>query len=40
MLFLISYAFSSTKSEKKRAEQVLPVRRGWGIEGVPNNVYT
>jgi hypothetical protein len=34
---IISYVFSSTKLENKRAEQVLP-RSGEG--GGPNNVYT
>jgi hypothetical protein len=37
---LIFYAFSSTKSENKRVEQVLPVSGGWGKGGGPNNVYT
>jgi hypothetical protein len=36
--FLISYVFSSMKSENKRVEQVLPGKRG-GV-GIPNNVYT
>jgi hypothetical protein len=53
MLFLIiSYDFSSTKLENKRAEQVLPGSkegggRVWGRgkgreegKGGPNNVYT
>jgi hypothetical protein len=35
------YLFSSTKSENKRTEQVLPGGRGWGGGGGdPNNVYT
>jgi hypothetical protein len=38
---IISYIFSSTKSENKRAEQVLP-ENCWGFlgGGGTNNVYT
>jgi hypothetical protein len=38
VFLFISYVFSSTKSEKRRAEQFLPRNRDGG-DG-PNNVYT
>jgi hypothetical protein len=40
VFLIISYVFSSTKSQKKRAEQVLPGNGGGGKVGGPNNVYT
>jgi hypothetical protein len=39
VFLIISYVFSSTKLENKRAEQVLP-KQGWGGRGGSNNVYT
>jgi hypothetical protein len=38
-MLLFEYVLSSTKSENKGAEQVLP-RRGVGEGGGANNVYT
>jgi hypothetical protein len=39
MLFLLlSHVFSPTKSEKERAEQVLPGNRWWGRGG--SSMYT
>jgi hypothetical protein len=37
-LLILSYAFSSTKSENKRVEQVLPGSQGW--ERVAQIMYT
>jgi hypothetical protein len=43
VFLIISYVFSSKKSEKKMAEQVMPGRCGgeWEeVVGGPNNIYT
>jgi hypothetical protein len=39
VFLIISYVFSSTKSENKRAEQVLPGSGGWGW-GAGGPMYT
>jgi hypothetical protein len=39
VFLIIVHVFSSTKSKKKRVEQVLPTGSGGG-GGSPNNVYT
>jgi hypothetical protein len=39
-LLIISYVFSSTKSENKRTEQVLPGSRGMGRVEVAQTMYT
>jgi hypothetical protein len=31
VFFIIAYVFSSTKSENKRVEQVLPRKGSWGV---------
>jgi hypothetical protein len=40
IFLIISYVFSSTISEKKRAEQVLPGSEGKEGGGGPSNIYT
>jgi hypothetical protein len=42
MFFLLSFMyFFSTKLEKNKAEQIFPLRWGWGEgRGSPNNVYS